>query len=957
MSAEVKLGGAFFGIFASPYVRGFYNEQRLARNKQAFRTLAYGYLNYQHAAEPHALLDFSREQDGMVRKESPNLAIPSLTYDIYSLTGQGIAAMYRPTRTDYGIIHDPATESLTLGASIGGDAAPVLSHAGINLGVNYGVSKSGPWATSRNEIGSNFAFQALRPNDPYEPTYFKVHGEPVALPLDALAGIGGDAAVQVALESGDQPRALNRLQNKARGSFPAPAAHEVNRQRDARAEMITTLTNAQLLRGNEEVSALFKIKVFEGTNNRETAYSRTWPAHHPAGLTAVNPNGLRYVYALPAYNTRQDEVQFSCEKPTNASLVRNDDNGTGDPVYDKGDKYLNRTKLPPFAHSYLLTAIVGPDYVDVDNDGVTPDDLGYWVKFTYRRVASAGDPYKWRAPFSQSLYNEGLKTDHRDDRGSYAYGEKEIWYLARAETKSHIAIFTTQERKDTDGGDGDGQGAASELQNTNLTGKKLLALTEVRLVTRLAESVPLKVAKFEYDYSLCRGVPNASAGKGKMTLKKVWFEYGTSRRGRLNPYTFTYHPHNPNYDMNAVDRWGSYKPYPAGDPNYNKEFPYAEQDPTKKAGIDANAAAWSLTEIGLPSGSKILVDYESDDYAYVQHRSVMQMVDPYSSSKGPLSSRFLLRQNDLKVRFLLEKPLPASFTGNQREEVLKYLDQDRKQLFFKIKINLGRPGENFREFISGYADIDLTAPMGLEEDDKGVYRYGYFYLARDAGYDNYHPLSLRAWQHLRVNQPNLVRIGNELKASEDSGARLSDILSMVTLLPTVVNTFKGFNRNCFERGWGREVETDQSWIRLHSPDQIKYGGGLRVKQITLKDQWKNTDKGRLNEEGVYGQTYDYTIEENGRTISSGVASYEPFQGGEENALRYAKKFVQTVPLASANQLFFEYPVNEGYFPGPGVGYRRVTVKSLASAALAGEPTKNTTLSDGTATRPPSAPPG
>src|SRR5690606_39160014 len=70
-----------------------------------------------------------------------------------------------------------------------------------------------------------------------------------------------------------------------------------------------------------------------------------------------------------------------------------------------------------------------------------------------------------------------------------------------------------------------------------------------------------------------------------------------------------------------------------------------------------------------------------------------------------------------------------------------------------------------------------------------------------------------------------------------------------------------------------------------------------------------------------------------------------------NALRYAKKFTQSIPLRSDNNLFFEYPVNESYYPGSQVGYSKVTVMSLASAFQAGELVKNITLSDGNALFP------
>jgi hypothetical protein len=144
--------------------------------------------------------------------------------------------------------------------------------------------------------------------------------------------------------------------------------------------------------------------------------------------------------------------------------------------------------------------------------------------------------------------------------------------------------------------------------------------------------------------------------------------------------------------------------------------------------------------------------------------------------------------------------------------------------------------------------------------------------------------------------------------------------------------FEGFYNYCKHEQYGREIKGGESWIRLNSPDKIKYGGGLRVRQITMLDNWAD------NDEGVYGQVYDYTTQEDGKTISSGVAAYEPLTGGDEIPLRYAKKFTQTVPLKSPNTMFFEFPVNESYYPGAQVGYSKVTVRSLAAAALEGNTT-------------------
>ncbi len=45
------------------------------------------------------------------------------------------------------------------------------------------------------------------------------------------------------------------------------------------------------------------------------------------------------------------------------------------------------------------------------------------------------------------------------------------------------------------------------------------------------------------------------------------------------------------------------------------------------------------------------------------------------------------------------------------------------------------------------------------------------------------------------------------------------------------------------------------------------------------------------------QVYEYsTTDEEGQIISSGVASYEPIIGGEENPLHRAKRYVESVPM-------------------------------------------------------------
>lgn len=955
ISATVKFGAVWWGIFGSPYVRGFYSEQWLKDDNKFVNAPAFGYLNSQYASDKSALMDVNREKDGMVSKESPNLAIPSMTYDIYSASGQGISAMYRPMRNDYGILRDPETVSTSTSGSAGADVGPTLTHIGANLTVNHSKSVSGGWSGD-HALFSTTGFTEAAADSKFEPWYFKVHGEPDTDQEETANALGGDDAVRVQLgRSSFDPEATATLENIA-GPRPAPSKSTIqNQERKPRNQMIQAITKEQLIGGgSEELLSYFKVKYIDHQNVERDFDRTSQKDNHIAGFTALTAEGLRYNYGIPAYNLKQEETSFTVIKQNqqvsrvNVGVTGN----TGDAMhnYSGTEQFLKTVEIPEYAHSHLLTSILGPDYVDVDGNGVSEKDLGYWVKFTYKKVTSDGAPYKWRDPYSQAHLQEGYKTDPRDDKGSYSYGEKEIWFLARAETKSHTATFEIENRDD-------GKGVLYRLQDTNEKGASLHRLKEIKLFSKLSPSIPIKVTKFTYDYSLCKGVNNnGTANGGKLTLKELRFEYGNSSRGALNPYRFSYMEndlaHNPNYDMLAYDRWGNYKPYPLNEFDHNRDFPYVDQDPSKKTEIDRNAAVWSLKEIRLPSGGSVTIDYESDDYAYVQHLQAMQMTQIVPSNGSPTLTTFSLSDpgsgsaNDpnLKVRFKLESPIPGTLTSSaQRAEVLKYVDQNRKQLLFKYRINLRSHEEDFFEDLTGYVDINFDTDMGLDNGGSGDYKYGYFYVVREANDRN--PFSLRAWQHLRTNQPDLANSAKMIRTT-DNAERVKQIRSLGSVGTQLRQMFGGFYNFCSDMRWGREVDINKSWVRLKSPDKIKFGGGLRVKQITMKDAWTDA-------ESVYGQYYEYTTEdENGNLISSGVAAYEPIIGGEENPLRYAKKYVQAVPLRSPNNLFFEYPVNESYFPGAQVGYSKVTVMSLAAANLKG---KTTTLVNGSRVFPEGVP--
>ncbi len=330
--------------------------------------------------------------------------------------------------------------------------------------------------------------------------------------------------------------------------------------------------------------------------------------NHISQIDVLNPDGRRYVYGIPVYNFKQKEATFAVNKTggnTNTGLVKYQHGVDNTTANNKGlDNYFSSEEVPAYAHSFLLTGILSPDYVDVTGNGISDDDLGDAVKFKYSKVNGIANPFKWRAPYVKDsvTYNDGLKTDSRDDKGSYTYGEKELWYMHSIESKTMIATFVVESRLDQLAIDESGKkyndSSAKRLKEINLYSK-------ADFLKNGANAKPIKTVHFDYTYELCRGYNKPVNDSGKLTLKRIWFTYNKNEKVRQNPYVFNYNSKNPTYDLKSYDRWGNYK-NPLENPGStvgnvitNAEYPYAIQDSSVAA---RNAAAWALDSIYLPSG-------------------------------------------------------------------------------------------------------------------------------------------------------------------------------------------------------------------------------------------------------------------------------------------------------------------------------------------------------------------
>ncbi|KAB2916173.1 MAG: hypothetical protein F9K23_08665 [Bacteroidetes bacterium] len=965
LNLSVTLGPEVVGWWGKLGITGNYSNQALKHNS---RTLySYGYMfSHDGVNNPsnNTMFDLNRENDGGFTKDRPLLPMPVFTYDMFNVSGEGTGGMFRPYRSDAGVMFDAFTRSNTVGLGLAGEFGMGNAvHGGIDLSANYGYQKSGAWKADKDknfDIINNLSFQKPTPNSSFEPYYFRSTGEKTVANNDIYATMGYDEPVRAEL---DGKRLKSNLISKS-GNHNVHGSVKYN-DRQRRNMLVASLSNyeAAQLALDKDIK-LYERNSFSLMTDRQMVYDSTIERytnddydHQLSELTVTNPDGRRYVYGVPAYNYTQQDVVFRVIDSQSPSITQDrsiglvnyssDDNSLSN---SKGeDNFYNKTEIPGYAHSFLLSSVLSTDYVDVTGNGVSDDDIGTAIKFNYTR---AYKNYKWRTPYGRSQnqgnYDEGLKSDKYDDKASYIYGEKEIWYVHSIESKNYVACFYTSPRSDANQVAGENGGLDSTASFYKLDSIRLF--TKEELIVNGANATPLKTVHFEYDYSLC---PNAENNKlfvssnagvqpntGKLTLKKIYFTYGKSRKGRTNSYQFTYDSHNPKYNLRGYDRWGNFKPNASksecddlSNSNTrlsNADDPYVLQN---KDSADLYASAWSLTQIKLPSGGTINVNYEADDYAYIQDKQAGQMfkvsgINNSTTFSASGNSLFIGEQNYLYLFFDLAEPF--SDTAEYTKKINDYFAGIDK-MYFKFLVDLTSKGDY--DFVSGYADKSEVG-FSSKNPSSGIYDVGYVKLKgvslKDRRGPLINPITKASWNFMRMNAPKkLAKIFSnfEMAPGDTKGAFKSLAGSFVEM----ANMYRGFGRTMRAKGAGQKFVLNKSIIRLNNPSKQKFGGGVRVKQLTLSDAWDEMVSGQ--EASSYGQKYLYTKEEKQadgtyRTISSGVATWEPGIGGDENSHKQPVSYASSNTLAPDDQYMIEKPIGESFFPAPSVGYSMVTTVNI-----------------------------
>jgi len=969
-TGQFQLGSGIFGGYFAGEGEVFSQQSYVDHSAITQTKQMVGYLFYDKAkANPDWVTDFTRFNDREVTPNTPIISAPQYTYDVFTIQGEGTGGSIRPYRNDLGSVRDNFTGSKDVASGVGLDIGPP-GHYGFNVNQVRTPATIGEW-TNGNTLTTAMGFDGTAANGSYENVYFRNPGEGSVLDNNAYTRIGGTDLVRFHLMGdGHNPGITTSLDRfAADGSSngtASPATYQLSsaRPREKRSQVVDFLdaTDASVVGLDKNLYSYSpgldaNNMLIANPINRVNSYRL---GHHISQISVTESSGKRYVYGLPVYNITQSDYTFTVNGTQTGDADTkdevnydpiNDVNPTGNVAVNGGndrDGYVSISTTPGYAHSFLLTGLLSPDYVDVTGDGITEDDLGQAVKFNYTQFQN----HNWRTPYGfdaggnpQANFNPGNHTNLKDDKGMITFGTRESLYLHSIESKNLIAIFTLKDRDDGKGViDVKGQRDNNDVSVKALDHIDLYSKSDLRQhgIGGANGARPIKTVHFVYDYLLCPGTPDNINGGGKLTLESIYFTYnGQEGKTDKEQYVFSY-ANNPAHTLNASDRWGTYKP--AGmnpDGVKNSDFPYTPQDQfvqgesggpvSPKATVDANAGAWSLNKILLPSGGQLEIGYESDDYAYVQNARATDMLSiaGFGFTTSDMSNTLYDINPALsgiyKEKLYLFINVPVACTSTQ-DVYYKYL-QGITQM--AVKLDVGMPAGNER--VTSYATIDYSnaAHPDLSTGSYGVTTTNPNVIwVKLKPVNGYSPLSLTALEYLREQLPAQAYPGYDV-SGQPSLEQVVDILK--GWLNSLTTAFSDPVHALMSQGMAQTVQLSQCFARLNDPDGHKYGGGQRVNKITLKDNW-NAMTGQFT--SSYTQTYDYTTTETlqgaTRSISSGVATYEPTIGGDENPFQTIVQVADKLPMGPVNYGAVEMPVLDAFFPAPVVGYSQVTVQSLSS---------------------------
>lgn len=992
LTGQFNPGQAPIGLEAGIRLNQSHADYEVARLRKA-----YGFM-YSGSADitEDDLMDFREDGKHMLDREDRYLPVPVADPDRFNVSAQGISGVFRAYQASAGHFRDARMDNTSRyglqGSAGGGGASSETGAEGgagfnISLGASIFLPGSGdtttvgawPLRQSATDLTEVHAFDGTGD----EPFYFAFENDPARYSTYGTL----DAILQADLTelTGSGPR------HKVR--FPVlnqPIADRINDgQRVQRSSHIRFNTIGDCLRkttagGTDKYYKRFTQDPDVLAHLDHAKLNMADQAEAIGEFEVIGTEGSRYTFGLPVYTRNQVDLSVSLRNnpglpdilpseihdhklatyPVPEFSALNADAEGALESYAYGQGHVTKS---PYASTFLLTSIVSQDYLDVDENGPSQNDLGSYVRFGYQQAH--GDPdktdnaktwYKYRSPYVGLRYDEGEVGDSRDDRGSFTAGEKEVYYLETIETKTHIADFVTETRSD-------GYGVtnyhdpAEVADGATIRGKTLEYLDHINLYKKTPEGARgalLEKVQFEYDYALVPdvhgndGTPvwvkgeNINADKGRLTLKRIWTERNGVVSSRINPYAFAYNykqldsgelpelpaayrdffgeypstlVENPAYRFNNSNRWGVIRQEASG--FADRHIAWEDQDLDDPA---YDPAAYYLKQVTTPSGSTVLPQYERGDYRYVQDRTAGVMT-PLVDVTGAAKNRYYLDLATIGVDNLSASQadivdyLQDYFSQKAIVAGDETVPDYEEMLYFKFLYTLkGSTDPLLDGNCNNFAFIDGFVPVvnvGYDSAEDLVY-----IDMQDSGA---YALPLEVCQEYARKHP-LVRNGNACSAP--AALRNAD-----EALPELLQQMQASGATSAKTNRCKRMNYGLSFLRLPLlPGMSKRGGDVRVKRLLVLDEGLETGDAML-----FGQEFHYTTEDAwGNEVSSGVATNEPLRGEEENMLLNVlpktprKVFAKAVAGKDKEKL--RGPLGKSFLPGPSVLYSDVIAHSIHS---------------------------
>lgn len=246
-----KVGIAVKTIHPNFFISGYQSVQSIQPEDTLKKVPSFGYLNYQEAGGAlGALLDYNRERELPYAEKPayPHIAVPSYTYDVFSMTGEGNGGMFRAYRGDIGYVYDEQMRTKDKSDRLSLDIGFTdIVHAGVDLNFNRSVTQSNAWLDA-NPLTNLINFR--KDSGFFQAAYFRNPGEKSINSKKFYEAMGGDDLVAAQLYQSSNKSAVIQTTNyldiyknqRITGSTLLTPQNVARQERDKRTQVITYLT-------------------------------------------------------------------------------------------------------------------------------------------------------------------------------------------------------------------------------------------------------------------------------------------------------------------------------------------------------------------------------------------------------------------------------------------------------------------------------------------------------------------------------------------------------------------------------------------------------------------------------------------------------------------------------------------------------------------------------------------